>query len=105
MSDFIPIHGGPMVVDIDNLEVLEAGWPDLLDRAEYHRNVAYELIGKIIPLESQRHLQMVLFDDLALPPTPGYATDTATLYALQDEHPHPFLDHLLMYRALRAAAQ
>jgi len=105
MSDFIPIHSGPMVVDIDNVEAVKAGRRDLLDRAEYHRNAAYDLIGKVVPLESQYHLQVVLFDELALPPTPGYATDTATLYALRDEHPHPFLDHLLMYRALRAAAQ
>ncbi|WP_433713413.1 hypothetical protein ACQP2U_03810 [Nocardia sp. CA-084685] len=76
----------------------------LLDTADQFRAAAYDVIGRTVDLDSERELQVVLFDELGLPPTPGRATDTATLYALRDKKSHLFLTHLLAYRSIRAAA-
>jgi DNA polymerase I-like protein with 3'-5' exonuclease and polymerase domains len=115
MTDFIPIHDCPVKLDprID----ADPYWPvlaatavaesrqELLETGERFRSAAYEVIGHSVDFNSEQDLQAVLFDELGLPPTPGHATDSATLYALRDEHPHPFLDHLLVYRAIRGITQ
>ncbi|WP_433567414.1 hypothetical protein ACQP1O_20790 [Nocardia sp. CA-151230] len=70
-----------------------------------HQQAAWQLAGREVDLYSERELQQFLFEELALPATtPDQTTDTPSLTALRRLHPHPFLDHLLAYRAARAAA-
>ncbi|MFB7719849.1 MULTISPECIES: hypothetical protein [unclassified Nocardia] len=62
------------------------------------QHAACAVIGRDVDLYSELELQIVLFDELDLPPTPDSATDTASLRELYDNDPHPFLEHLLAYR-------
>jgi DNA polymerase-1 len=63
---------------------------------------AYGVIGKEINLGSPKQLQVVLFDELAMPKTKrtktGYTTDADALQGLYEKNPHPFLRHLLEHR-------
>ena len=63
---------------------------------------AYAVIGKEINLGSPKQLQVVLFDELAMPKTKrtktGYTTDADALQTLFAQTEHPFLAHLLRHR-------
>lgn len=102
MTDLTSTDAGSATLDFDDLDE-ERRW-HLLDTAAQFRAAACRLIGRPVDLDSERDLRMVLFDELGLPPTRGYATDTAALYTLRDEHPHLFLTHLLAYRAIGAVS-
>jgi len=63
---------------------------------------AYAVIGKEINLGSPKQLQVVLFEELALPKTKrnktGYTTDASALQGLLEQTGHPFLEHLMRHR-------
>jgi len=63
---------------------------------------AYAVIGKQINLGSPKQLQVVLFEELALPKTKriktGYTTDADSLQGLLEQTGHPFLEHLMRHR-------
>ncbi len=88
-----------VAVDVDHLEALEAEFADGVLRAAKD---AYGVIGKEINLGSPKQLQVVLFDELAMPKTKrtktGYTTDADSLQALYVKTEHPFLLHLLRHR-------
>ena len=88
-----------IAVDTDNLESLESHFGDEVRAAA---DAAYAVIGKEINLGSPKQLQVVLFDELAMPKTKrtktGYTTDADALQALYVKTEHPFLLHLLRHR-------
>jgi len=88
-----------VAVDVEDLESLEAAFAGEVKRAA---DAAYAAIGKEINLGSPKQLQVVLFDELAMPKTKrtktGYTTDADALQALNLKSPHPFLDALLRHR-------
>ena len=63
---------------------------------------AYAVIGREINLGSPKQLQVVLFEELALPKTKriktGYTTDAESLQTLLDQTGNPFLEHLMHHR-------
>lgn len=63
------------------------------------------LLGREVNLEDRRQLQGVLFDELGLPATSatsrGPSVATAELVQLQETHPHPVLEQVLIYRGVR----
>ncbi len=63
---------------------------------------AYAVIGREINLGSPKQLQVVLFEELALPKTKriktGYTTDAESLQTLLAQTGHPFLEHLMRHR-------
>ncbi len=63
---------------------------------------AYGVIGREINLGSPKQLQVVLFEELALPKTKriktGYTTDADSLQSLLEQTGHPFLEHLMRHR-------
>ncbi|MGQ0631927.1 MAG: DNA polymerase I [Sporichthyaceae bacterium] len=63
---------------------------------------AFDAIGHEVNLGSPKQLQIVLFDELALPKTKkiktGYTTDAEALADLFVKTGHPFLEHLLRHR-------
>ena len=63
---------------------------------------AYSVIGREINLGSPKQLQVVLFEELALPKTKriktGYTTDADSLQTLLEQTGHPFLEHLMRHR-------
>jgi DNA polymerase-1 len=83
-------------------EVLRALSDELDARAAGLAEAAYAEIGHKVNLGSPKQLQVVLFDELAMPKTrrtkSGYSTDAASLADLQQSDPHPFLDLLLQHR-------
>ncbi len=85
--------------DVDHLSSLEA---QFAGRVKQAADEAYAVIGKQINLGSPKQLQVVLFDELAMPKTKrtktGYTTDAEALQALYDKTEHPFLQHLLVHR-------
>ncbi len=85
--------------DVDHLSALEA---QFAGRVKQAADEAYAVIGKQINLGSPKQLQVVLFDELAMPKTKrtktGYTTDAEALQALYDKTEHPFLQHLLVHR-------
>lgn len=88
-----------IAVDVEHLEMLSAQFDtEVRDAAE----AAYATIGKEINLGSPKQLQVVLFDELAMPKTKrtktGYTTDADALQALYVKTEHPFLEHLLRHR-------
>jgi DNA polymerase-1 len=88
-----------IAVDTDHLEALEAEFADGVRAAAQE---AYGVIGKEINLGSPKQLQVVLFDELAMPKTKrtktGYTTDADALQGLFEKTEHPFLAHLLRHR-------
>ncbi len=86
-------------VDVDHLTSLEAQFAGRVKQAE---DDAFSVIGKQINLGSPKQLQVVLFDELAMPKAKrtktGYTTDADALQALYDKTEHPFLQHLLVHR-------
>jgi DNA polymerase-1 len=88
-----------IAVDLQMLSELQSQFGDQIrDAAE----AAYGVIGKQINLGSPKQLQVVLFDELAMPKTKrtktGYTTDADALQSLFDKTGHPFLQHLLAHR-------
>ncbi|MDP9318059.1 MAG: DNA polymerase I [Actinomycetota bacterium] len=88
-----------IAVDVDLLERLES---EFATRVREAADDAYAVIGKQINLGSPKQLQVVLFDELAMPKTKrtktGYTTDAEALQALFDRTAHPFLQHMLVHR-------
>ncbi len=88
-----------IAVDDDHLARLEDDFATLVRQAA---DEAYEVIGKQINLGSPKQLQVVLFDELAMPKTKrtktGYTTDAEALQHLHAKTEHPFLMHLLAHR-------
>jgi DNA polymerase-1 len=88
-----------VAVDIDHLEALESEFADGVRAAAQD---AYDVIGKEINLGSPKQLQVVLFEELAMPKTKrtktGYTTDADSLQQLFEKTEHPFLQHLLRHR-------
>ncbi|MGF1663567.1 MAG: DNA polymerase I [Kineosporiaceae bacterium] len=86
-------------VDTDHLSDLESHYAAMVAAAAKH---AFEVIGTEINLGSPKQLQVVLFDQLALPKTKriktGYTTDADSLQDLYVKTEHPFLLHLLAHR-------
>ncbi|GAA0979140.1 DNA polymerase I [Nocardioides aquaticus] len=88
-----------IAVDIEHLESLESHFGAEVTQAAEE---AYAVIGKEINLGSPKQLQVVLFDELAMPKTKrtktGYTTDADALQQLYVKTEHPFLLHLLRHR-------
>ncbi|WP_141996385.1 DNA polymerase I [Amycolatopsis cihanbeyliensis] len=88
-----------IAVDTDQLTELEAHYAARVKQAA---DDAYGVIGKQINLGSPKQLQVVLFDELAMPKTKrtktGYTTDAEALQTLYEKTEHPFLQHLLEHR-------
>lgn len=88
-----------IAVDTEHLEGLEAHFGEEVRK---EAEEAYAVIGKEINLGSPKQLQVVLFDELAMPKTKrtktGYTTDADALQTLFKQTEHPFLLHLLRHR-------
>ena len=88
-----------IAVDGDVLAELAAGFAAAVKQAAQD---CYVVIGKEINLGSPKQLQVVLFDELAMPKTKrtktGYTTDADALQTLFESTEHPFLAHLLAHR-------
>jgi len=88
-----------IAVDTDRLADLEAHFAGEVKRAA---DEAFSVIGKEINLGSPKQLQVVLFDELAMPKTKrtktGWTTDAEALQQLYDKTEHPFLTALLRHR-------
>ncbi|KRB75913.1 DNA polymerase I [Nocardioides sp. Root190] len=88
-----------IAVDTEHLEGLEAHFGEEVRK---EAEEAYAVIGKEINLGSPKQLQVVLFDELAMPKTKrtktGYTTDADALQNLFKQTEHPFLLHLLRHR-------
>ncbi|WP_110238643.1 DNA polymerase I [Nocardioides gilvus] len=88
-----------IAVDLDHLQGLESEFAGEVKQAAEE---AFDVIGKEINLGSPKQLQVVLFDELAMPKTKktktGYTTDADALQQLFEKTAHPFLQHLLRHR-------
>ncbi len=88
-----------IAVDVEHLQALETEFADGVRAAA---DEAFAVIGKEINLGSPKQLQVVLFDELAMPKTKrtktGYTTDAEALQQLFVKTEHPFLLHLLRHR-------
>ena len=88
-----------IAVDDDVLAELE---DEFAEHVRAAAEDAYAVIGKQINLGSPKQLQVVLFDELAMPKTKrtktGYTTDAESLQGLYAKTEHPFLQHLLAHR-------
>ncbi|WP_436502033.1 DNA polymerase I [Actinokineospora sp. HUAS TT18] len=88
-----------IAVDTEKLTTLESHFATRVRDAE---RAAFDVIGKEINLGSPKQLQVVLFDELAMPKTKktktGYTTDAEALTTLYAQTEHPFLQHLLEHR-------
>ncbi|WP_158885825.1 DNA polymerase I [Amycolatopsis anabasis] len=93
------VEAAGIAVDVDQLTELEAHYGG---RVKHAAENAYGVIGKQINLGSPKQLQVVLFDELAMPKTKrtktGYTTDAEALQTLYEKTEHPFLAHLLEHR-------
>lgn len=105
MTDAISTDSGSIAREPDDIDGLGEEVPRYLpDVGAHFRSAAWRLIGRPADLDSGHELQTVLFEELGLPSTPGYTTDTSALFALREEHSHLFLMYLLAYRVVSAAA-
>ncbi|MGZ4449233.1 MAG: DNA polymerase I, partial [Nocardioides sp.] len=88
-----------IAVDTDHLESLESHFGAEVKKAAEE---AFGVIGKEINLGSPKQLQVVLFDELAMPKTKrtktGWTTDAEALQTLYEKTEHPFLLALLRHR-------
>jgi DNA polymerase I len=88
-----------IAVDLDHLEALESHFATEVRDAAAE---AFRVIGKEINLGSPKQLQVVLFEELAMPKTKrtktGYTTDADALQGLYEKTEHPFLMALLRHR-------
>jgi DNA polymerase-1 len=93
------LEAAGIAVDGDVLAGLEAGFSAAVKQAEQD---CFGVIGKEVNLGSPKQLQVVLFDELAMPKTKrtktGYTTDADALQTLYESTAHPFLAHLLAHR-------
>ncbi len=85
--------------DAEYLAHLSAEFGGQVKAAE---EAAFAAIGHEVNLGSPKQLQVVLFEELALPKTKriktGYTTDADALAELYQKTEHPFLEHLLRHR-------
>lgn len=88
-----------IAIDAEHLDALHGEFTERMLAAAHE---AYDVIGKEINLGSPKQLQVVLFDELAMPKTKrtktGYTTDADALQQLFVKTEHPFLQHLLAHR-------
>ncbi|WP_028985050.1 DNA polymerase I [Sporichthya polymorpha] len=88
-----------IAADAEYLAHLSAHFGGEVKAAE---QAAYAAIGHEVNLGSPKQLQVVLFDELALPKTKriktGYTTDADALADLYAKTEHPFLEALLRHR-------
>ena len=88
-----------IAIDGDHLDALHGEFTERMTAAA---NEAFDVIGKEVNLGSPKQLQVVLFDELAMPKTKrtktGYTTDAESLQQLYAKTEHPFLEHLLAHR-------
>ncbi len=88
-----------IAVDTDHLADLESQFAGAVKAAA---DDAYAVIGKEINLGSPKQLQVLLFDELAMPKTKrtktGYTTDADALQTLFAQTGHPFLEAVLRHR-------
>jgi DNA polymerase-1 len=93
------LEAAGVAVDVEQLTELEAHYASRVRQAEAD---AFRVIGKQINLSSPKQLQVVLFEELAMPKTKrtktGYTTDADALQTLFEKTEHPFLQHLLEHR-------
>ena len=93
------MEGIGIAVDADYLADLHSQFSL---EAENAARASYEQIGREVNLGSPKQLQVVLFDELAMPKTKrtktGYTTDADALQALYEQTAHPFLASLLRHR-------
>jgi DNA polymerase I len=95
-----------VAVDDDRLAALEASFAEQVERARQEALAALppseDGAPRQLNLGSPKQLQVVLFDELAMPRTKrtktGYTTDAEALIDLFARHPHPFLEALLRHR-------
>lgn len=88
-----------VAIDREVLDTLHAEFSERMGQAAAD---AFDVIGREVNLGSPKQLQVVLFDELAMPKTKrtktGYTTDADALAALFAKTEHPFLAHLLAHR-------
>ena len=88
-----------VAVDQDHLAALESKFGSAVKSAA---DDAYAVLGREINLGSPKQLQVVLFDELAMPKTKrtktGYTTDADALQTLFAQTGHPFLEAMLRHR-------
>jgi DNA polymerase-1 len=88
-----------IAVDVEHLEALESSFATAVAQAA---SDAYAAIGREVNLGSPKQLQVVLFDELAMPKTKrtktGYTTDAEALAELYTKTQHPFLEALVRHR-------
>jgi DNA polymerase I len=93
------LEAAGIAVDVEALSALESEFAAQVQQAAQD---AYRVIGKEINLGSPKQLQVVLFDELAMPKTKrtktGYTTDADALQTLFEQTGHEFLSHLLLHR-------
>jgi DNA polymerase-1 len=93
------LEAAGIAVDVEQLTELEEHYAVRVRQAA---DEAYAVIGKQINLGSPKQLQVVLFDELAMPKTKrtktGYTTDAEALQGLFEKTEHPFLQFLLEHR-------
>jgi DNA polymerase-1 len=93
------LEAAGIAVDVEQLTSLEEHYAVRVRQAA---DEAYAVIGKQINLGSPKQLQVVLFDELAMPKTKrtktGYTTDAEALQGLFEKTEHPFLAHMLEHR-------
>ncbi|MGO1320779.1 MAG: DNA polymerase I, partial [Galactobacter sp.] len=81
---------------------LQALIDEFSSQAAQAKEQAYAAIGHEVNLGSPKQLQVVLFEELALPKTKkiktGYTTDAASLQDLLEKTGHPFLVALMAHR-------
>ena len=88
-----------IAADAEYLAHLSADFGGEVKAAE---QAAYAALGHEVNLGSPKQLQVVLFEELALPKTKriktGWTTDAEALADLYEKTEHPFLAHLLRHR-------
>ncbi|MGH3673126.1 MAG: DNA polymerase I, partial [Pseudonocardiaceae bacterium] len=99
LAELAELENAGIAVDGDVLAELEAGFSAAVKQAEQD---CYGVIGREVNLGSPKQLQVVLFDELAMPKTKrtktGYTTDADALQTLFQSTGHPLLAHLLAHR-------
>lgn len=68
-----------------------------------HAENAFAAIGRELNLRSRRQLQVALFDQLGLPPTPRESVSTPSLRDLYAQTGSEFVGHVLRHRGVDVA--
>ncbi len=100
-------------IDVQRLRDLEAGFAAAVRQAADDALAALPAgpdgVPRTLNLGSPKQLQVVLFDELAMPKTKrtktGYTTDAEALVDLFARSPHPFLESLLRHRDVSRLGQ